>query len=209
MAIPTVLAVTQPVVFVIDDEDAVRNALAEMLSVFGHSVRTFESADAFLAALTGKEAGCIVADVRMPGTDGIELVRELTRRNSTLPVVLISGHADVPMAVAAIKAGAEDFIEKPVDDVALLAAINRSLARAFQRQQSLGDLQRQLERLTARELEVMDLVVQGYTSQAIAAKLAISTRTVESYRVQIMDKMKAPSVAVLVRLAIRLGRLAP
>jgi two-component system response regulator FixJ len=199
----------QAVVNVIDDQDAVRDALAEMLRVFGYSVRTFSSADAFLASLTGDEVGCIVADVRMPGMDGIELVRELRRRGSALPVVLISGHADVPMAVAAIKAGAEDFIEKPVDDVALLAAINRSLARAFERVQSLGDLQSQFERLTGREVEVMDLVVQGYTSQAIAAKLKISTRTVESYRVQIMDKMKAPSVAVLVRLAIRLGRLAP
>jgi two-component system response regulator FixJ len=202
-------AAAQPVVNVIDDQDAVRNALAEMLSVLGYSVRTFASADAFLATLTGAESGCIVADVRMPGTDGIELVRELARRRSTLPVVLISGHADVPMAVAAIKAGAEDFIEKPVNDVALLAAINRSLARAYDRRQSLGDLKSQFERLTAREVEVMDLVVQGYTSQAIAAKLKISTRTVESYRVQIMDKMNAASVAVLVRLAIRLGRLAP
>jgi two-component system response regulator FixJ len=180
-----------------------------MLRVFGYTVRTFDSADGFLAALTGDEAGCIVADVRMPGTDGIELVRELARRRSPLPVVLISGHADVPMAVGAIKAGAEDFIEKPVDDVQLLAAINRSLARSYARQQSLGELQRQFESLTAREVEVMDLVVQGYTSQAIAARLDISPRTVESYRVQIMDKMKAASVAVLVRLAIRLGRLAP
>jgi two-component system response regulator FixJ len=196
-------------VSVIDDQAAVRDALGEMLRVFGYTVRTFESADGFLAALTGDEAGCIVADVRMPGTDGIELVRELVRRRSALPVVLISGHADVPMAVAAIKAGAEDFIEKPVDDVQLLAAINRSLARAYARQQSLGELQRQFESLTAREVEVMDLVVQGYTSQAIAAKLDISPRTVESYRVQVMDKMQAPSVAVLVRLAVRLGRLAP
>jgi two-component system response regulator FixJ len=196
-------------VFVIDDQAAVRDALGEMLRVFGYSVRTFESADGFLTALTGDEAGCIVADVRMPGTDGIELVRELARRRSALPVVLISGHADVPMAVAAIKAGAEDFIEKPVDDVQLLAAINRSLARAYARQQSLGDVQRRLESLTAREVEVMDLVVQGYTSQAIAARLDISPRTVESYRVQIMDKMQAPSVAVLVRLAVRLGRLSP
>jgi two-component system response regulator FixJ len=196
-------------VFVIDDQAAVRQALGEMLRVFGYSVRTFESADGFLAALQGGETGCIVADVRMPGMDGIELVRELARRSNALPVVLISGHADVPMAVAAIKAGAEDFIEKPVDDVHLLAAINRSLARTFARQQSLGELQRQLESLTAREVEVMDLVVQGYTSQAIASRLNISARTVESYRVQIMDKMKAPSVAVLVRLAIRLGRLAP
>ena len=194
--------------FVIDDQAAVRHALGEMLQVFGYTVRTYELADAFLAALTGDETGCVVADVRMPGTDGLELVRELARRGSGLPVVLISGHADVPMAVAAIKAGAEDFIEKPVDDVQLLAAINRSLARTFARQQSLGELQHQFERLTAREVEVMDLVVQGYTSQAIAARLDISPRTVESYRVQIMDKMKAPSVAVLVRLAIRLGRLA-
>jgi two-component system response regulator FixJ len=194
---------------VIDDQDAVRQALGEMLRVFGYTVRTFESADVFLAGLEGSETGCIVADVRMPGVDGIELARELSRRGNPLPVVLISGHADVPMAVAAIKAGAEDFIEKPVDDVQLLAAINRSLARTFARQQSLGELQRQLESLTAREVEVMDLVVQGYTSQAIAARLDISTRTVESYRVQIMDKMKAPSVAVLVRLAIRLGRLSP
>ena len=195
--------------FVIDDQAAVRHALGEMLRVFGYSVRTFELADSFLAALEGGETGCIVADVRMPGMDGIELVRELARRGNALPVVLISGHADVPMAVAAIKAGAEDFIEKPVDDVHLLAAINRSLARTFARQQSLGELQHQLESLTAREVEVMDLVVQGYTSQAIASRLNISARTVESYRVQIMDKMKAPSVAVLVRLAIRLGRLAP
>jgi two-component system, LuxR family, response regulator FixJ len=196
-------------VFVIDDQDAVRQALGEMLRVFGYTVRTFESADVFLAGLEGSETGCIVADVRMPGVDGIELARELSRRGSPLPVVLISGHADVPMAVAAIKAGAEDFIEKPVDDVQLLAAINRSLARTFARQQSLGELQRQIESLTAREVEVMDLVVQGYTSQAIASRLSISVRTVESYRVQIMEKMKAPSVAVLVRLAIRLGRLAP
>jgi two-component system, LuxR family, response regulator FixJ len=201
-----------PVVFLIDDQEAVRHALAEMLKVFGYTVESFPSADAFLEQLTEPRAGCIVADVRMPGMDGIELVRELARRNVHLPVVLISGHADVPMAVAAIKAGAEDFIEKPVDDAQLLAAINRCLARAFNdlaREQSIVELRRQLDRLTPRELEVMDLVAQGFTSAAIAARLAISIRTVESYRVQIMDKMQAPSVAVLVRQAIRLGRIAP
>jgi len=201
-----------PTVFVIDDQQAVRHALGEMLQVFGYGVETFESADGFLQALTEPRTGCIVADVRMPGMDGIELVRELSRRNIPLPVVLISGHADVPMAVAAIKAGAEDFIEKPVDDAQLLAAINRCLARAFSeltREQSLGELRRQIDRLTPREIEVMDLVVQGFTSGAIAARLGISIRTVESYRVQIMDKMQAPSVAVLVRQAIRLGRISP
>jgi two-component system response regulator FixJ len=199
-------------VYIIDDQQAVRDALAEMLRLFGYSVESFASADAFLARVSTAAAGCIVADVRMPGMDGIELVRELARRRVALPVVLISGHADVPMAVAAIKAGAEDFIEKPIDDAHLLAAINRCLARALDslsRDQSLDDLRERFERLTPRETEVMDLVVEGFTSQAIALRLGISQRTVESYRVQIMEKMQAASVAVLVRRAIRLGRIAP
>ena len=203
---------TTPTVYIIDDQQAVREALAEMLRLFGYSVEVFPSADAFLEQIAAAALGCIVADVRMPGRDGIELVRELTRRQLSLPVVLISGHADVPMAVAAIKAGAEDFIEKPIDDAQLLAAINRCLARAFDtlsREQSLDDLRERFERLTPREAEVMDLVVEGFTSQAIALRLGISQRTVESYRVQIMDKMRAASIAVLVRQAIRLGRMSP
>jgi two-component system response regulator FixJ len=201
-----------PTIFVIDDQKAVREALGEMLRTFGHRVDIFDSAQAFLDQIAGRQHGCVVADVRMPGMDGIELVRELNRRNITLPVVLISGHADVQMAVAAIKAGAEDFIEKPVDDAHLLAAINRALARMFDElstEQSLSELRARLDRLTPRELEVMDLVVEGCTSQAIAARLNISQRTVESYRVQIMEKMQAPSVAVLVRQAVRLGRITP
>lgn len=201
-----------PLIFVIDDQRAVREALGEMLRTFGHNVEIYDSAPAFLSSLSGQPRGCVVADVRMPGMDGIELVRELSRRSISLPVVLISGHADVQMAVAAIKAGAEDFIEKPVDDAHLLAAINRALARMFDEistEQTLLDLRTRLDRLTPRELEVMDLVVEGCTSQAIAARLNISQRTVESYRVQIMDKMQAPSVAVLVRQSIRLGRIAP
>jgi two-component system response regulator FixJ len=199
-------------VYIVDDQQAVREALSEMLRVFGYRVESFPSADAFLAQVSDAPAGCIVADVRMPGMDGIELVRELARRRVPLPVVLISGHADVPMAVAAIKAGAEDFIEKPIDDTHLLAAINRCFSRALDslsRDQSLEDLRERLERLTPREIEVMDLVVEGFTSGAIALKLGISQRTVESYRVQIMEKMQAESVAVLVRRAIRLGRIAP
>ena len=201
-----------PTVFVIDDQKAVRDALGEMLSVFGFTVETYPSADEFLAALRGPQLGCIVADVRMPGTDGIELVRELVRRQIRIPVVLISGHADVPMAVAGIKAGAEDFIEKPVDDAKLVAAINRGLARTFSEQtkrQSLDALSAQFARLTPRQVEIFDLVARGFTSQTIAAKLDISTRTVESYRTQVMEKMQAESVAVLVRQAIRLGRIAP
>jgi two-component system, LuxR family, response regulator FixJ len=202
--------VSGPTVFVIDDQKAVRNALGEMLSVFGFKVETYASADSFLAAPHEARLGCVVADVRMPGTDGIELVRELARREIGLPVVLISGHADVPMAVAGIKAGAEDFIEKPVDDVALVAAINRGLARAFSdqsRQHSTDELHVRFTRLTPRQAEIFDLVAGGFTSQAIAAKLEISARTVESYRTQVMEKMQAESIAVLVRQAIRLGRI--
>jgi two-component system response regulator FixJ len=205
------LAVSRPTVFVIDDQKAVREALGEMLSVFGFDVETYASADSFLAAARS-HAGCVVADVRMPGMDGIELTRELARRNSCLPVVLISGHADVPMAVAAIKAGAEDFIEKPIDDVQLIAAINRGMARLFEQQsqqKSVETLAAQFARLTPRQVEIFDLVAAGYTSQSIAAKLKISIRTVESYRAEIMEKMQAESVAVLVRLAIRLGRVNP
>jgi two-component system response regulator FixJ len=144
--------------------------------------------------------------------DGIDLVRELARRHVPLPVVLISGHADVPMAVAAIKVGAEDFIEKPIDDVQLVAAINRGLAGANEQrrlQERIRDVRTRFARLTPREVEVFDLVVQGYTSEAIAERLRISIRTVEGYRVQIMNKMQAESVAVLVRQAIGLDRISP
>jgi two-component system response regulator FixJ len=199
-------------VFVIDDQSSIRHALGEMLSVFGYDVEAYESADSFLRALDSLRYGCVVADVRMPGMDGIELVRELARRQVLLPVVVISGHADVPMAVAAIKAGAEDFIEKPVDDVQLVAAINRGLARAHTKQrlqERVQDVRSRFKQLTPREVEVFDMVVEGYTSEAIGARLGISTRTVEGYRVQIMDKMQAESVAALVRQAIRLDRLAP
>lgn len=201
-----------PRIHLVDDQASVRHALGEMLTVFGFAVTTYVSADAFLADAAQAPAGCIVADVKMPGTDGIELVRELARRGLRLPVVLISGHADVPMAVAAIKAGAEDFIEKPVDDAALVAAINRALARSYDeedRRRAQDEIGRRLERLTAREVEIFDLVVQGYTSHAIGERLDISIRTVESHRAQIMEKMQAESVAVLVRQAIRLGRIAP
>ena len=201
-----------PAIFLIDDHASVRDALGEMLSVLGYVVKTYESADAFLKTFDAGEPGCIVADVRMPGTDGIGLVRELVRRDIALPVVLISGHADVPMAVAAIKAGAQDFIEKPVDDAALVAAINRALARTFEQhdaQKSQSALDTRFARLTPRQIEIFDLVVEGFTSHAIAAKLNISVRTVESYRAEVMEKMQAESVAALVRQAVRLGRITP
>ncbi len=199
-------------IFVIDDHAAVREALGEMLSVFGYGVRTYESADGFLHDLDRLHVGCVVADVRMPGTDGLGLVRELNRRKIALPVILISGHADVPMAVAAIKSGAEDFIEKPVDDAKLVAAINRALAHRLARQGAPGSLDalgERFARLTPRQVDIFDRIVEGFTSYAIAAELKISVRTVESYRAEVMEKMRAESVAALVRQAIRLGRITP
>jgi two-component system response regulator FixJ len=199
-------------VFVVDDHASVREALSEMLSVFGYAVETYQSADAFLRALDRRGEGCVVADVKMPGIDGISLVRELARRNVALPVILISGHADVPMAVAAIKAGAEDFIEKPVDDTQLVAAINRALGRRLEQQDHLklqGVLGDRFARLTPRQVEIFDLVVEGFTSYAISVRLKLSVRTVESYRAEVMEKMQAESVAALVRQAIRLGRVTP
>lgn len=203
---------SKPTVFIVDDQASVRHALGEMLSVFGYRVEAFASARDFLAQGGRERSGCLVADVKMPGMDGIELMGEVKRLAIPLPVILISGHADVPMAVAAIKAGALEFIEKPVDDKQLVAAINRAFSVAFERlqsTQSLHDLRSRFARLTPREAEVFDLVAQGYTSQAIGLKLGISIRTVESYRVQVTDKMQAESVAVVVRQAIKLGRIEP
>jgi len=204
--------VAAPTIFLIDDHVSVRDALGEMLGVLGYSVKAYVSADVFLAGIDERDLGCIVADVRMPGTDGIGLVRELARRGIAMPVVLISGHADVPMAVAAIKSGAQDFIEKPVDDRQLVAAINRALARSFEQlnlQRAQSALDGRFARLTPRQIEIFDLVADGFTSLAIATKLNISVRTVDSYRAEVMEKMQAESVAGLVRQAIRLGRIAP
>lgn len=199
-------------VYIIDDQEPVRHALGELLNVFGFETRTFASAEDFLEFAHPDLGGCIVSDVRMTGMDGIALVRACAERGVGLPIVLVSGHADVPMAVAAIKSGAEDFIEKPIDDAKLIAAINRGLARASdeeQRKRSHGSVAEAFSRLTPRQTEIFDLVSAGYTSQAIALKLDISTRTVESYRAQVMEKMQAESVAVLVRQAVRLGRIPP
>jgi two-component system response regulator FixJ len=195
----------------IDDQEDVRKALAEMLGVFGYKVDTFASADAFLEGAGAARPGCVISDVRMPGLDGIGLVRKVAASPLNAPVILISGHADVPMAVEALKAGAFDFIEKPVDDVKLVASINRALARSAEQQdiaRNTDELNARFERLTPREAEVFDLVTRGLTNYAVASELGISVRTVESYRAQIMEKMQADGLAMLVRQAIRLGRLA-
>ena len=199
-------------VFIIGDEDAAQNAMSETLRAFGFTVELYGSPKSFLQRIEPGQSGCVVAEAHMSGMDGVELVRELARRKLVLPVVLISDKADIPLVVAGIKAGAEDFLKKPINDRELIAAINRSMARTFEQQvarRSLDTLSESFSRLTPRQVEIFDLVANGFTSQAIASKFDISVRTVESYRALIMEKMQAESVAVIVRQAIRLGRIAP
>ena len=196
----------------IDDDDDVRSAIGDMLRVFGYSVDLHASADAFLSQKGAQPPGCIISDVRMPGLDGVTFLDHLKDSPLWAPVILISGHADVPMAVAAIKNGAFDFIEKPIDDRKLVASINRALALVNQQQGETSarmDLQSRFSMLTAREVEVFDFITAGLTNFGVGDRLGISVRTVESYRAQIMSKMQADGLATLVRQAIRLNRLDP
>jgi two-component system, LuxR family, response regulator FixJ len=191
------------VVHLIDDDDAVRQALAFLLTTSGHAVRVYDSAEAFLAALPSVQPGCIVTDVRMPGIDGLALQRELKTRAITLPVIVITGHGDVPLAVEAMKAGAVDFLEKPFDDEALLGAIRVAIdrhAHDSRRDGEIAAIKRRLDSLSPREREVLDGLVAGLPNKTIAYDLNISARTVEVHRANLMTRMGAHSVADLVRM---------
>ena len=188
-------------VVLIDDDEAVLHSLQMLLDSRGLEVLTYGSAEAFLSEPPG-DIACVVADVRLPGLSGIELQRELKHRQAALPVILITGHGDIPMAVAAVKEGAFDFIEKPFDDEQLVRAIAAAAAHASS--QTIADQERaeiaaRLRELSPRQREVMDLVVQGLASKQIAARLGISPRTVESYRAWVMERMEAHNIADLVR----------
>jgi len=196
-------------IVVVDDDEAVREGLKALLSVHGYAVDTYDSASAFLGAVDAlaSRPACLLVDVRMPGMSGLELQREMKRRNARLPVIVITGHGDIPMAVAALKAGAADFLEKPFDADALLG----SIAEAARREASnLGDasdlaaVEARLAELTPREREVMALVIAGLSNKVIAHRLQIAVRTVEIHRARVMEKSGARSLAELVRLAIRL-----
>ena len=196
------------IVHVIDDDADVRQSLSFLLSTAGLAVQVHESAVAFLKVLPGVEGGCIVTDVRMPGMDGIELQRRLQSQKNTIPVIVMTGHGDIALAVEAMKAGAVDFIEKPFDDEVLIAAIRSALAR--KRQQSALDpaAARVLERLkllSERERQVLDGLVAGKPNKIIAYDLGISPRTVEIYRANVMTKMQADSLSALVRMALLAG----
>lgn len=194
---------TEEMVFVIDDDEAVRDALDMQLSAAGFTAVPFASAQSFLDAYETRWHGCIVTDVRMPGMSGIELQEELVRRGIPMPVIIITGHADVPMAVTALKAGAVDFVEKPFRDEVLVAAVRDALTRARHATPAVAARAHpdHFAALTAREREVLDLLVAGQSSKEIAGRLGISPRTVDVHRAHIMDKAKVHSVADLVRLA--------
>jgi len=200
-----------PVVFVVDDDDAVRTGLEALLSVKGFAVRGFASAEALLEGLPDDAAGCILADVRMPGMSGLELQRELILRGVGLPVVIITGHGDIPMAVAAIKAGAVDFIEKPFDAPIILGAVEEALRRSPGTAQNLARdreaFAQRLQQLSPREREVMELVVGGHPNKVIAHRLGIALRTVEIHRARIMEKTGARNLSELVRMVVRFEEL--
>lgn len=197
----------QPVVHVVDDDGAIRDALVLLLEAAGHTARAHADAMTFLRMLDPVEPCCVVADVRMPGLSGLELLRHLRQRRVDAPVIIITGHADVAMAVEALKSGAADFIEKPFDEDVLLSAVERAQdrgARAFRERRQLEDILARADTLTPREREVMALVVQGLPNKAVAVELSISARTVEIHRGRVMEKMGAASLSDLVRMALRL-----
>lgn len=189
-------------VFVIDDDDAARDSLVFLLRSEGLTSRAFASARSFLDQLHKDQHGCIVTDVRMPGMDGMALVAALGEIGCMMPIIVITGHADVPLAVEAMKAGVADFIEKPFESDLLLRSVRRALEAAASRdvlELRRTTTERRLATLTGRERQVLDKVVDGLSNKAIAQELGISFRTVEIYRANVMSKMQADNLSDLVR----------
>lgn len=192
-------------VFVVDDDEAMRSSLRWLIESDGLQVETFDSARNFLDNYYPGQSGCLLLDVRMPGMSGLELQAQLEDREITAPVIIITGHGDVTMAVKAMKAGAYDFIEKPFDDEVLLGAIKRALSRdAEQRENRMmrAEMTSRMAQLTRREHEVMEMVTAGLSNKEIAAKLDVSAKTIEAHRARVMEKMEARSLAELVRMAV-------
>ena len=197
-------------VYVIDDDEAMRHSLEFLLGSVDYEVTLFESAQVFLDGIAKREFGCVVSDVRMPGIDGIELLRRLQTLNCRFPVVIMTGHGDVPLAVEAMKLGAVDFLEKPFDDDLLISMIDSGLKRAepeARNEAASREIAERVATLSPRERQVMDGLVAGLSNKAIAREYDISPRTIEVYRANVMTKMQAGSLSELVRLAMRAGAL--
>jgi two-component system response regulator FixJ len=200
----------EPIVYVIDDDDAVRQSLEFLLKTAGVSVRGFESAKAFLDVLPAIKSGCIITDVRMPEITGIDLLRHLKESGLDIPVIVITGHGDISLAVEAMKIGAVDFLEKPFDDDLLLAAVRSALnteAGAARHKAEIAEIHDKLAALSNRERQVLEGLVAGKANKVIAFDLGISPRTVEIYRANLMTKMSANSLSDLVRMAMTAGIL--
>ncbi len=193
-------------IFIIDDDQAVRHALSLLIKSVGLTFSAFASAQEFLQHYTPELSGCLVLDIRMPGMSGLDLQQQLNKMGSTLPIIFITGHGDVPMAVEAIRHGALDFLQKPFRDQDLLDRINDALEQDAGNRQHMVEQQSILSRiasLTPREREVMDMVVNGSANKVIAIDLNLSQRTVEIHRARVMEKMQARSLAQLVKLVMR------
>ena len=193
-------------VYVVDDDEAVRDAMAMLLDSADLEHRCFASADAFLQHAEQARRGCLVLDIRMPGTGGLELQQRLCDLGSTLPILFLTGHGDVPMAVEAMRQGAFDFLRKPVNETDFLERIQQALdleAGDWRERQDLEDLRARVETLTEREHEVFECVARGIANKAIAGELGISERTVEVHRAQVMKKLGARTLADLVRIHLQ------
>jgi two-component system response regulator FixJ len=194
-----------PLIHVVDDDASVRDSLALLLESAGFQVRAYDSAVQFLAAASPGGVGCVLTDVQMPELNGLELQQRMGSLGIRLPVIVMTGHADVPIAVQALKAGAADFLEKPFDDDQLLSAVQRAIAasqRARDEATAVADIAARLATLTPREREVLDRLVAGQPNKTIAYDLGSSPRTVEVHRARVMEKMHARSLAELVRMTI-------
>jgi two-component system response regulator FixJ len=201
---------SEETVFVVDDDPDVRDSLASLLTATNFRVETFESARTFLSSGVLGGPGCLIADVRMPDMDGLELQEELAKRKSKLAVIIITGHGDVPLAVRAMKAGAVDFLEKPFEEERLLASIRRAFTHGYamhSQAKAVEAVSERIAQLTGREREVLSLVVAGRANKEIARALNISPRTVEIHRAHVMEKMEADSLAELVRLTMRVAEI--
>ena len=195
----------EPIVHIVDDDPAIRDSLAFLLDTANLASRTYESAAALLAHADALAPGCIVTDVRMPDMNGLEMVRRLSEMGVRHPVIVMTGHADVPLAIEAVRAGVKDFIEKPFDDEAMLSSIRSAIAGqagAAEREGQDAQVRDRLASLSTRERQVLEGLVAGRANKVIAYDLEISPRTVEVYRANVMTKMQARSLSELVRMTI-------
>jgi two-component system response regulator FixJ len=195
----------EAIVHVIDDDEAMRDSLSFMLEAANYKCITYDSAIAFLEALRGLAPGCVVTDIRMPEMSGLELVRGLRERSLSLPIIVITGHADVPLAVEAMKAGVADFIEKPFDDEVFLKAVRQAMAQEADQQaarDARSEVLAKIESLSGRERDVLDGLVAGRSNKVIAFDLGISPRTIEIYRANLMTKMGASGLSDLIRMTL-------